>query len=154
MAANIIRPEVESFLEGYGFNVSVEEYSNGMGLSLQQYTPAGEDWYVEIGSCENVKDLLDEIERYYESFDVDEETDIWRESAGKNGVPKTSELVKDQEWKDELLKKMSEDKSIAYLSDFPIYISVDIFSDKPKIPFLRTFPALKRYSKEPSLAGN
>lgn len=126
MAANIIRPEVESFLEGYGFNVSVEEYSNGMGLSLQQYTPAGEDWYVEIGSCENVKDLLDEIERYYESFDVDEETDIWRESAGKNGVPKTSELVKDQEWKDELLKKMSEDKSIAYLSDFPIYISVDL----------------------------
>lgn len=131
----IVRPEIEDFFDQYGFSVSTENYSDGTGLTLQQYTPAGEDWYVEIGSCKTVGDLLEEIERYYESFDVSEETALWIGSAGKNGVPEAPELVKDQEWKDELLKKMSEDTSRLYLSDFSVYIPIDLSQTLETRPF-------------------
>lgn len=87
-------------LEKYGFNVRKEED----GYELQQYTPAGEDWYLYFRK-------LEEIKTYAEYFDPEEEFTMWVEAKqnGMKGVPSIPELWKDQLWKQELLQEIAND---------------------------------------------
>ena len=85
-------------LEKYGFDVSKEEN----GYSIQQYTPAGEDWWLYF-------DKLDDIKQYAENFDEGEEFSMWVQAKqnGVRGVPEYSELWQDQLWKKEILKSVA-----------------------------------------------
>lgn len=120
----ILLPEIVAFLEKYGFNISDEHTSEeGVDIECQQYTPAGEDWYITVSlpKASTVEAFVDTVEELYENFNVDEEVALWMESAGRNGVPDARGLVEDNEWKDALLKKMSEDKSLDDLYEANIY---------------------------------
>ena len=75
-------------------------------IELQQYTPAGEDWWVTLWFDEP-NDIKESVESLYADFDVDEEAEIWIEGRGKNGVPSSiKELVEVQEWKEEKLHEL------------------------------------------------
>lgn len=80
-------------LEDNGFCVNKEDNQ----YFISQYTPAGEDWgfYLE--------DLHD-LPKYAEKFEM------WVE-AKQNGVrcvPSYSDLLKDQQWKQQTLRKVAE----------------------------------------------
>lgn len=82
-------------LENKGFTVTE---TNG-GYEIQQYTPAGEDWLIEVGE-------LEEFREYAQNFSPEEEFEMWYE-AGRNGVggvPAIPELWKDQMWKKKTLR--------------------------------------------------
>ena len=85
-------------LENNGFRVNKEDNQ----YFISQYTPAGEDWgfYLE--------DLHD-LPKYAENFDVDENFQMLIEAKqnGVRGVPSYSVLLKDQQWKQQTLRKIA-----------------------------------------------
>lgn len=94
---------------GFGHDAVVEQ-DNEFYIELHQDTPAGEDWNVIIWFDGSDNGFIDSFRRYSESFDVDEEAEIFIESRGKYGVPSSiSLLVKDAEWKKETLGKTLKD---------------------------------------------
>lgn len=94
---------------GFGHN-AVMEHDNKFYIELYQDTPAGEDWNVIIWFDGSNNGFIDSFRRYSESFDVDEEAEIFIESRGKHGVPSSiSLLVKDAEWKKEKLGLLLKD---------------------------------------------
>lgn len=61
--------------ENLGFSVKengYNEYSKVWEIWLGQYTSAGEDWGFEL-SFSNPNELVNEVEDYWNDFDVDEE---------------------------------------------------------------------------------
>lgn len=90
---------VDAIFERAGFFV----FRNSDYIELSQYTPAGEDWRITL---EKPADIID----YAEMFDPDEEFEMWMEAKqnGVAGVPKGSELWKDQLWKKNVLNKVAE----------------------------------------------
>lgn len=98
-------------IENNGFCYSaVMERDNGFYIELYQDTPAGEDWHITIWFNGSNNEFIDSFRRYSESFDVDEEAEIWIESRGEHGVPSSiRELVKDAEWKEERLQTLLKD---------------------------------------------
>lgn len=141
---SIILPEITDFLENYGFNVDC--YENY--IEIQQYTPAGEDWNLTLilNKDSTVKDFIGEIESLYEGFDVDEEVKLWIDGAGKNGVPNARGLVEDNEWKDSLLKTMSEDKSLERLFGLSAYVDNDLSETLEKRAFTLDESSLELYA--------
>lgn len=123
MAVNIIRPEIEDFFESHGFSVTADENGN---LEIEQYTPVGGRWTLEFDGS-SVKSLLEDIDNCYEAFDINEETRLWIDSAGKNGNPNVDVLVEDQKWKEKKLKELAYDESISYLKDFgKVFLECDL----------------------------
>lgn len=87
---------------------------------LRQYTPAGEDWIVELEVNNDVNTLITSLKEYVDSFDVDEEVAIFVEMRGTHGVPSSIRtLLEDAEWKEEILQNLLKDieKSIDNLSE-------------------------------------
>lgn len=91
--------EIKTLLEEKGF--TVKKYRDE--FELQQYTPAGEDWYINL-------DKLEDIVEYAENFDEEEEFEMWVK-ADVRGKPSVSELWKDQLWKKELLNSIAQELS-------------------------------------------
>ena len=106
-----LNKKIVDVIEIYGFSYSaVVEQDDEYYIELYQDTPAGEDWHVTIWFDGNDNSFINSFREYVESFDVDEEVEIWIGSRGKNGVPNSiSVLVKDAEWKKETLGKMLKD---------------------------------------------
>lgn len=76
------------------------EYEDDNMICLQMYTPAGEDWFIEIPLGDADEDFVKAVWEYADNFDVDEETEMWIERRGQNGVPSSIRtLLKDAEWK-------------------------------------------------------
>lgn len=72
--------------------------------SIQNYSPAGEDLWIE---CAKGESIIEAIESEYNNFDVDEHVDLWAESRGKNGTPSSYRvLVEDAEAIEEMLKTL------------------------------------------------
>ena len=105
-----LNEKVIEILENNGFNIGkINTQDDNYYIDLQQYTQAGEDWYVTIWFNGTDKDFVTQVEEYYNNFDVDEETEILIESRGKNGVPSSIRtILEDQEWKDNKLKELSD----------------------------------------------
>lgn len=93
--------------EKCGFNVEEpQQQGKEWYIELQQYTPAGEDWWVTVWFDEP-NGILESVESLYADFDVDDEAEKWIEGRGKNGVPSSIKvLVEDQEWKEEKLHEL------------------------------------------------
>ena len=86
-----------------GWSVRVE----GNGFSLQQFSPAGQDFNIEI-EAEDIFDFIAELKYKYEGFDVSTETYLWldNEGHGTNGAPyDMKDLYEDME---ECKKMMSD----------------------------------------------
>lgn len=89
---------IKKILEENGFTVE-RSYSGGYYIS--QYTPAGEDWGIEL-------DKLEDFPEYAENFDPEEEFEMWIEAkhSGVRGVPSPAILWEDQKWKENLLDEV------------------------------------------------
>ena len=78
-------------------------------ITLERFTPAGEDWCPTIW-FEGNEDFIEEVRTLYEDFDVDEEAEIYIENRGKNGVPSSIRvLINDAEWKENALLELAEE---------------------------------------------
>lgn len=71
---------------------TVEEDFNGYFIS--QYSPAGEDF----GFYVSLENAFDDAFEYFHSFDPDEHCEMWIESRGKNGVPRSISVLIDDAW--------------------------------------------------------
>ena len=87
---------IKKVLEKNGFNVE----KVGGGWIISQFTPAGEDWFIELNRLEKIKEFC-------ENFDPEEEFEMWILARGKvSGVPSPSKLWEDQMWKKNLLEEI------------------------------------------------
>lgn len=79
----------------------IEESQNGRTyVEMGQHSPAGEDFSMIIDfEAEDQSDsFLDNLESYYEDFDVDEHIEMWVNARGDvSGIPSVRELAKDAE---------------------------------------------------------
>lgn len=140
-------------IENNGFCYSaVMGHDNKFYIELYQDTPAGEDWHVTIWFNGSNNEFIDSFRIYSESFDVDEEAEIWIESRGEHGVPNSiSVLVKDAEWKKEklgLLLKDLEDIEYANFNEglLTLIILDNIDCDEPASVFM--IPLIKQIEVE------
>lgn len=101
-----IRRVIEQIRE-LEWNVSIDDKSTYVGL--QKYSPAGQDFYMQIDT-ENDKDkFIDNLYDYYENFDVSYETYLWLDETGhgRNGAPyDMKDLYEDMEACEEMIKEL------------------------------------------------
>lgn len=92
--------------------------SNGNYITLERFTPAGEDWCPTIWFDGTNDGFVESVRELYEDFDVDEETEMWIEGRGKNGIPSSIRvLVEDAEWKENTLGELAEELEKLDLED-------------------------------------
>ena len=93
--------KIKKILEDKGFNVK-----RGAGCwFVQQYTPAGEDWWITV---HKLKDIVD----YAKNFEKEEEFKMWVEAkyySKVGGIPDPDELWQDQQWKENILTEIAEE---------------------------------------------
>jgi len=111
---------VLDYIETLDWNVTDDsEYTREKkpqsNFMISQYSPAGEDFSFTVDlkgdtDVEKIEGLVEEINSYYEDFDIDEHIEMLIEARknGVGGVPTTSELVEDAKNIDEMLKKLSD----------------------------------------------
>lgn len=90
----------------YWFN----EYEDN--IDFGEHTPCGEDWFENL-DFKTADSFIEDLERRVDSFDIDEEVEVWIPYRGKRGVPeRITDLVEDAEWKkqelEDLLKLLKE----------------------------------------------
>jgi hypothetical protein len=106
-----LNDKIIEVLETNNFSVyEITKQGDDYYIEISQYTPLGEDWWVTVWFDGTDNGFIESIREIYENFDVDEETEIWIESRGKNGVPNSIKaLVEDAEWKQATLGELASD---------------------------------------------
>lgn len=107
--------ELINKIESQGWEVEAFDYSDGTGgLSIAQYSPAGEDFSFTINWYGSVEKAIKEIEDSANDFDEGEHVALWVEAKiqgndfGKNIVcPSVRELVHDAEAIHNMLKDLA-----------------------------------------------
>lgn len=94
-----IGERIERICDECGWSVSEED---GNMLYISQYTPAGEDFGFDV----DAGDVVNEIKRYADRFDVDEHVKTWVESSCS--TPNVRALLEDAEWIDKKLQELVE----------------------------------------------
>ena len=90
---------IKEKIEDAGWKVD----DNGTSWEIGECTPAGEDFWFTV----NTENILEEIKKYAENFDVDEHVIMWVEARNScSGVPSIRELLEDAEWIDNELQKL------------------------------------------------
>lgn len=76
-------------------------------LYIQQYSPLGEDMFIEVCNTRSISNVINEIKREYKFYDIDEHAMLWINGRGQNGVPNSiSALVKDAEDIEDMLEEL------------------------------------------------
>lgn len=106
-----LNDKIIEIAENNGFIIhEVEKQGNDFYVEINQGTPLGEDWWETIWFDGTDEGFIKAVRERYNNFDVDEETEIWIESRGKNGVPSSIKaLVEDAEWKESMLDKLADE---------------------------------------------
>ena len=101
--------KIITIIENNGFSISeIQQQNKDYYIEINQYTPAGEDWYEIIWFDGKDKGFINALTLRAEEFNIDEEAEVWITNRGKRGVPNSiSCLVADQEWKQKKLKQLS-----------------------------------------------
>lgn len=75
-----------------------------------KFTPAGRDFSFSAEmKCANINSLIENIEEYYEDFDVDYETYIWLDQFGhgRNGAPyRMRAVLEDMEATEKMIEEL------------------------------------------------
>lgn len=90
--------KIISIAEELGWSVCVHNIANGKCLEFEQYTDWGQDFMFCVELDEDPQVTIDNIYKYWEDFDIDEETALWigEDGHGKNGAPyRISDILKD-----------------------------------------------------------
>ena len=106
-----LNDKVIEVLENKEFAIhKIEKQGDNYYTEINQYTPLGEDWWETIWFDGTDEGFIEAIRERYNTFDVDEETEIWIECRGKNGVPNSIKaLVEDAEWKESILGELADE---------------------------------------------
>lgn len=98
---------VKKVLEDFGVQYEWKEQDNGVYSSLVEFwtDTANQDICVELNFDGTAEDYVSKFIEYADSYDVDEEVEIFVESRGKRGVPNSIRVLLDdcQEAKDTLM---------------------------------------------------
>lgn len=95
---------IEELLEEYNFNIygEISERYGEKGkydIELETYSPEGEDVIVSLTYDGTEDSFIAAFAEYANWFDAEEYAEMWIESRGKNGVPKSiKDLLKAAEW--------------------------------------------------------
>lgn len=114
--------DIEEICEKHDFNTNYDEnaWQDKAGLTISQYTPAGEDWS-EILEASSVGDFVGDLEKRVENWDIDEEVEPYIDMRGRNGIPSSiRELLEDAEWKLNTLKELLADIKTAMANDMDV----------------------------------
>lgn len=112
-----IEKYLEEVSEGTDFSFTVEEEENKeITLYMQGDNPEDEDWCTEftIKNPKTKKELLEtlyeEVFKYYEAFDIEEEVYLMLEAKrnGFQGVPGIVDLVHNEEYKENALEEFAD----------------------------------------------
>ncbi len=106
-----LNKEVTNVLKNHEFNVGkITKQDNIFYVELNQHTPLGEDWWITILFDGTNEGFIQNVRKYYNSFDVDEEVEPLVNNRGKHGIPSSiRSLVEDAEWKEEKLSQLTRD---------------------------------------------
>ena len=98
-------------LEKHDFSVGkIQKQRDEYYVEINQYTPAGEDWWETIWFDGTDNGFIGAVRERYRCFDVDDEAEVWIDRRGENGVPNSiRELIKDAEWKEIKLGELSDE---------------------------------------------
>ena len=101
-----------------GWSYDEIDYSNNEGgYEFYQYSPAGEDFSFtacygskDLSDDEKGKNLIADIESYYDNYDPEEHAELWIEGRGQNGAPSSIRaLLDDADAIDGMLKELSDE---------------------------------------------
>ncbi len=76
--------------EGWEVEAGINYKEQNTLFEFGKFSPGGRDFSFEVEmKCANINSLIENIDNYYENFDVDYETYIWLDpwGHGKNGAP-------------------------------------------------------------------
>ena len=67
---------------------TITTYEDGF-VMFSKFSPAGQDFFIEMEMPDNLGDLYDEIMEQYENYDPSEEAYLWLDNTGhgNNGAP-------------------------------------------------------------------
>lgn len=93
------REQIKEISNDKGWSVHFSEQGDDIVVEFETYTSFGQDFIVPI-VVKSLDDVQEELQNYYDAFDVDEQTSLWigPDGHGKNGAPyHISDIVKDME---------------------------------------------------------
>lgn len=94
--------KIKKVAEKLSWNVKI----NGEDILFSQFSPAGQDFNIEI-SASSIEELSETLNEYYENYDVSEETYLWLDESGhgRNGAPyDMKDVYEDMEACEEMMK--------------------------------------------------
>lgn len=128
--------DITEIFEDNGFAVkSIKRDNESDDYYVEFYgdNPYGEDWFEALYFDGTLKDLVNNLNRVWENFDINE--DVWFNSMNKTGVP-TDELMKNAEFKDNALGELFNDfHDFAYKERVMSYSNFSTDNRKPKLTF-------------------
>ena len=82
------KAKIERITKNLEWNVDWEINNGNKWVTFSKFSPYGQDFNIELYYV-NYDQLVDELDRYYENFDVSSEAYLWLDSDGhgKNGAP-------------------------------------------------------------------
>lgn len=97
---------------GWNWDTYIESDGRRTYVEIGQASPAGEDFsmIIDFKEKDQAKSFKENLQMYYEDFDVDEHIEMWIEArrSGTSGVPSTRELVKDAESIENMILELCE----------------------------------------------
>lgn len=98
--------------EGWKVEAGIYYKEQKAEFEFGKYSLAGRDFSFEVEmKCANINSLIENIDRYYENFDVDYETYIWFDQwgHGKNGAPyRLRSVLEDAEATEKMIGELLE----------------------------------------------
>lgn len=106
-----LHKDILKVIEDFQFGiVENESQDNENYITLERFTPAGEDWCPTIWFDGTNDGFVESVRKLYDDFDVDEEAEIWIDRRGEDGIPSSIRvLVNDAEWKENTLGELTEE---------------------------------------------
>lgn len=96
--------------EGWKVDAGIYYKEQKTEFEFSKFIPAGRDFsFTAEMKCANINSLIEEIDNYYENFDVDYETYIWLDQwgHGKNGAPyRLRAVLEDAEAIEKMIEKL------------------------------------------------
>lgn len=96
--------------KGWTVNAGIYYKEQKSEFEFGKYSPAGRDFSFTVSmKCANINSLIEEIDNYYENFDVDYETYIWLDQFGhgRNGAPyRMKAVLEDMEATDKMIGEL------------------------------------------------
>ena len=98
--------------EGWKVEAGINYKEQNTLFEFSKFSPGGRDFSFEVEmKCANINSLIENIDNYYEDFDVDYETYIWLDQwgHGKNGAPyRLRAVLEDSESIEKMIEELLE----------------------------------------------